>query len=64
VARILRFQEARRLIEAQPDLALARVASACGYYDQAHLAREFRALAGVSPRRYAALLMPDGGVAV
>jgi AraC-like DNA-binding protein len=28
---------------------LARLAAECGYYDQAHLAREFRALAGCPP---------------
>jgi AraC-like DNA-binding protein len=33
---------------------LARLAAECGYYDQAHLAREFRALAGCPPSQWLA----------
>jgi AraC-like DNA-binding protein len=33
---------------------LAGVAAECGYYDQAHLAREFRSLAGCPPSRWLA----------
>ena len=33
---------------------LARVAADCGFYDQAHLAREFRALAGCPPSQWLA----------
>ncbi|MEV4432738.1 helix-turn-helix domain-containing protein [Streptomyces sp. NPDC049555] len=46
-ARILRFRRAFRLICSGESLAL--VATAAGYSDQAHLSRDVRELAGVSP---------------
>jgi AraC-like DNA-binding protein len=33
---------------------LATLATECGFYDQAHLAREFRALAGCPPSQWLA----------
>lgn len=54
-ARVVRFHRARRLLQRRSaDGVLARsglagLAADCGYYDQAHLAREFRALAGCAP---------------
>jgi AraC-like DNA-binding protein len=35
-------------------ITLARLAAECGFYDQAHLAREFRALAGCPPSQWLA----------
>ena len=55
-ARVVRFDRARRLLQrrvaaCQP-AGLAALAADCGYYDQAHLAREFRLLAGLAPSRW------------
>ncbi|WP_278263182.1 helix-turn-helix domain-containing protein [Nocardia sp. AG03] len=49
-ARIIRFERARRMLAATPSfVSIAQVAAACGYYDQAHLDRDFTELAGCSP---------------
>ena len=37
-----------------PEYRLADLAADCGYFDQAHLAREFRALAGCPPSQWLA----------
>ncbi|KXK58315.1 hypothetical protein AWW66_30490 [Micromonospora rosaria] len=50
VGRVVRFQRALRLlVSGRP---AAEVAAACGYYDQAHLTREFSALTDRSVSRY------------
>ncbi|WP_415851339.1 helix-turn-helix transcriptional regulator, partial [Tsukamurella ocularis] len=54
LARIQRFQ--RALVPIRAGRALAEVADASGYADQAHLTREVRALTGCTPR---ALVAPD-----
>jgi AraC-like DNA-binding protein len=51
-ARVMRFDRARRRLA--PGVRLADLAAETGYYDQAHLAREFRALAGCSPSQWLA----------
>jgi AraC-like DNA-binding protein len=54
-ARMARFDRARRDVARRAGdgtLALADVAATHGYADQAHLAREFRSLAGCSPTRW------------
>jgi AraC-like DNA-binding protein len=52
-ARVIRFDRARRrLLRRQAEdgrVVLAELAAECGYYDQAHLARDFRDLAGCPP---------------
>jgi len=58
-ARVIRFDRARKLLVrnlagATPGYRLADLAADCGYFDQAHLAREFRALAGCPPSRWLA----------
>ena len=58
-ARVIRFDRARKLLVrnltgASPEYRLADLAADCGYFDQAHLAREFRALAGCPPSQWLA----------
>jgi AraC-like DNA-binding protein len=57
-ARVIRFDRARHLLAAQAakggGYRLADLAVTCGYFDQAHLAREFRALAGCPPSQWLA----------
>lgn len=54
MARVLRFERARWMI-VQPDHpSLATVAAECGYADQAHMTREWHALAGSSPAAWLA----------
>jgi AraC-like DNA-binding protein len=56
-ARVVRLERARRMMEAR--LSLAQVASSCGYYDQAHLTRDFVDLAGCPPGRLLADDLPS-----
>ena len=51
-ARVRRFQRVLAAIEAGRRVDWARVAADCGYFDQAHLIREFRAFADVCPTAY------------
>jgi len=61
VARQLRFARVRERLE-RDQAAIAEVAAAAGYYDQAHLDRDFRQLARVTPTEFVARLIPGGGV--
>ncbi|MEV7598390.1 helix-turn-helix domain-containing protein [Kitasatospora sp. NPDC089797] len=59
-ARVIRFDRARRLLAGtSPAPRLAELAVRCGYFDQAHLAREFRALAGAAPSAWLAAEGPE-----
>jgi AraC-like DNA-binding protein len=54
-ARVARFDRSRRALQlAGPGTTLATVAAGAGYYDQAHMAREWNDLAGVPPSRWLA----------
>ena len=55
-ARVIRFDRARHLLIQQGPAGyrLADLAATCGYFDQAHLAREFRSLAGCPPSQWLA----------
>jgi AraC-like DNA-binding protein len=50
LARIVRLQCALRRV--REGLPLTDIALACGYYDQAHMTRDFRQLAAMSPRAW------------
>jgi AraC-like DNA-binding protein len=52
LARIMRFNHAQSMARAGGDWA--DIAAACGYADQAHLAREFQELAGSTPTAWKA----------
>jgi len=60
-ARILRFDRVVRRLRGEGSARLAEIAHECGYYDQAHLNRDFRELAGSTPTEFLARLLPDGG---
>lgn len=51
-ARVLRFQRVLAQLAAAPRIPLSHIALAAGYSDQAHLNRDFHAMAGMSPTRY------------
>ena len=58
LARITRFQGVIRAVEETARLDWAGLAVDCGYYDQAHLIRDFKAFSGLSPSRYFATEHP------
>src|SRR5262249_3987503 len=52
-ARTLRFQEAQRRLMFDPDADLTDLAYECGYFDQAHFNKDFKAITGKTPSEYA-----------
>jgi AraC-like DNA-binding protein len=52
VARVMRFERARQLAAASTRPDWARIAAECGYYDQSHLTRDFRAVTGRPPATF------------
>lgn len=57
--RVMRFEVAHRLLQAPDRPALAEIAARAGFYDQAHLHREWRELAGCTPSRWIAEEFPS-----
>jgi AraC-like DNA-binding protein len=55
VVRLLRFRRALEMLSS-PHATVAEVAHHCGYYDQAHLDRDFRDFAATTPTAYVAEL--------
>jgi len=60
-ARIVRFRAALASLDDPEGASVADVAATTGYYDQAHLDREFHDLAGLTPSEYRMQRLPDGG---
>ena len=54
VARVIRFSHLLRRVEAAGPGGWSRIAAECGYYDQAHMNRDFREFAGTTPTDYLA----------
>lgn len=59
VARILRFNRVIRLLLRDDGSRFAEIAHRCGYYDQSHLNRDFRELAGVTPSEFLSQRLAD-----
>ncbi|MEU4350644.1 AraC family transcriptional regulator [Streptomyces sp. NPDC023838] len=59
--RVLRFDRAMRMLS-RGGASLAEISALCGFYDQAHLNREFRALAGTTPGRMLSARRVEGAL--
>lgn len=59
--RIARFERFAAAIAARSDDSLAGLATECGFADQAHLARDVRAFADMTPGELRSRLIPGGG---
>jgi len=51
-SRIQRFQAALELLRQANPISWREIALACGYYDQAHLIRDFQIFSGLTPRAH------------
>jgi AraC-like DNA-binding protein len=60
IGRILRFRRVLALLDRDGGpTRLAEIAAAGGYYDEPHLRRDFRELAGCTPTEYVARMLPE-----
>lgn len=50
--RIIRFNDILNAIYGKKKLEWASIALECGYFDQAHFIKDFRAFSGLNPRKY------------
>lgn len=60
LARVLRFKSAINLLTGVERVPWVELAAHCGYYDQAHLIRDFRAFSGYAPGEFLRHARPDG----
>ncbi len=56
--RIVRFQRALYLLQTDPGITFAQLAAGTGYFDQAHMIREFREFSGYTPVEYLSTCVP------
>jgi AraC-like DNA-binding protein len=61
-ARTLRFEQAQRRLMFDPDAGLTGLAYECGYFDQAHFIKDFKAFAGRTPSEYAERMREMQGI--
>jgi AraC-like DNA-binding protein len=61
VARVFRFHRVVERLRSARAPRWAEIAYDCGYYDQAHLIRDFGEFAGSTPTEYVHRLLPDSG---
>jgi AraC-like DNA-binding protein len=62
LGRVLRLQRAIQQIGECGQPRWINLALECGYFDQSHMIREFRELAGCTPEEYSGLQLPHGGI--
>jgi AraC-like DNA-binding protein len=62
LARVIRFDRAVSSLRARGTPSLAEIACDCGYFDQAHMNRDFRELAGMTPVAFVAAELDSGAV--
>jgi transcriptional regulator GlxA family with amidase domain len=63
LARVIRFDRVVSELRSSRARPLAEIAVGCGYFDQAHLNRDFRDLAGTTPNAFVGARLESGGVA-
>jgi AraC-like DNA-binding protein len=61
LARVLRFRRALAEFNAQKISDFSRLATECGYSDQAHMIREFKDFSGLTPTELVRVYSPDAG---
>jgi AraC-like DNA-binding protein len=54
----MRFGRARRCLRSVPAASLAQTAVKCGYFDQAHLANDWKQLGGCTPGEWMSEELP------
>lgn len=57
-SRTIRFQKALYILDTQPEIPFTTLAYECGYFDQAHMIKEFKSLSGYTPSEYLIACLP------